>query len=132
MSKALFPSRRVMWMPLDCSWRAPSSTVVHCCVEMTEALVFDCDMHGDPFDCPDTLLVFHEAFGEYGLPIRDGGLSYLVISHCPFCGATLPKSARDAWFDETEAKGLDTVAFDDLPEVYRTGAWRDGKPISGS
>lgn len=124
MSRPLFPARRVLWMPFDFEWRPPSPEARHCCAEMGQALAFDCDQHADPFDCPDAAVVFHEVFGEYGLPIRDGSASYLVISHCPFCGAALPASGRDAWFDETDEKGLGDAAFDDLPEPYRTGAWR--------
>jgi hypothetical protein len=40
---------------------------------MSAALAFECEQHADRFDCPDTLIVFHEVFGEYGLPVRDGG-----------------------------------------------------------
>ncbi|MEL7047940.1 MAG: hypothetical protein AAFO75_03105 [Pseudomonadota bacterium] len=124
MSKGLFSSRRVLWMPLDFDWQPPSGAVTHCCQELAVALVFDCDTHADPFDCPDTVIVFHELFGEYGLPIRDGGASYLVLSHCPFCGFQFPASGRDAWFDALEAAGLDDVAFTELPEEFQTTAWR--------
>lgn len=86
MSKPLFPTRRVLWLPLDYTWQPSTPEMQHCCREMAAALEFDCADHADPFDCPDTVIVFHEIFGEYGLPIRDGGPSYLVISHCPFCG----------------------------------------------
>lgn len=91
---------------------------------MTAALSFDCGLHSDPFDCPDTVLIFHEVFAEYGLPIRDGGTTYLLISNCPFCGGKLPESGRDAWFDKTEAEGLEDAPFAELPEAYRSGAWR--------
>lgn len=124
MSEALYPARRVLWLPLDYEWQPPAPDQSHCCKEMEAALQFDCDIHADPFDCPDTLLIFHEVFGEYGLPIRDGGPSYLVISNCPFCGSVLGASGRDAWFDQTEAEGLDEKAFDELPAKYRTAAWR--------
>lgn len=123
MSRALFSSRRVLWLPLDYAWQPPSAARRHCCSEMAAALAYDCDQHADPFDCPDTVLVFHELFSEYGLPIRDGGQSYLVISNCPFCGAKLPESGRDAWFDALEAAGLDEVDFADLPERFRVGGW---------
>jgi hypothetical protein len=126
MSKSLFPTRRVLWLPLDYAWHPPTPDAQHCCREMAAALEFDCADHADPFDCPDTVIVFHEVFGEYGLPIRDGGPSYLAISHCPFCGTRLPDSGRDAWFDEIETEGLDDVAFESLPMRYRTGAWRRG------
>jgi hypothetical protein len=113
-----------MWMPLDYPWQPPSAAARHCCAEMEAGLAFACDQHADPFDCPDTLIVFHEPFSEYGLPIRDGGQTYLTISHCPFCGTALPESGRDAWFDALEAAGLDDTPFEDLPELYRTARWR--------
>jgi hypothetical protein len=124
MSSALFPTRRVLWLPLDYAWQLPSPSARHCCAEMSAALDHVCEQHADPFDCPDTALVFHEVFGEYGLPIRDGGASYLLISNCPFCGERLPASGRDDWFDRIEAAGLDDADFDKLPERYRTAEWR--------
>jgi hypothetical protein len=124
MSERLFPARRVLWMPLDFDWQAPTPSASHCCEEMVAALEFACDQHDDPFDCPDTMLVYHEPFEEYGIPVRDGGPSYLVISNCPFCGARLPESGREGWFDETEAAGHEGTPFKDLPEKYQTAAWR--------
>ena len=124
MSKGLFRARRVLWMPLDFAWRRPSAEAKHCCAEMTSALVFDCDQHADPFDCADTVLVYNEPFGEYGIPIRDGGASYLIVSHCPWCGAKLPESARDRWFDAIDAAGLGDVATDALPPEFLTARWR--------
>ena len=68
--------------------------------------------------------MFDEVFGEYGLPVRDGGASYLIISNCPFCGTRPPESRRDDWFDALEAEGLEDTVFDELPARYRTAAWR--------
>ena len=124
MSEGLFPARRVLWLPLDFDWQPPGGGVSHCCDEMAAALKFDCDQHADPFECADTVLVYHEPFEEYGVPIRDGGPSYLVISHCPFCGAKLPESGRHAWFHAIEADGHEDTPFSELPDKYRTAAWR--------
>lgn len=124
MSERLFSERRVLWLPLEFDWQPPTATVMHCCDEMAAALEFPCEQHSDPFECPDTVLVYHELFEEYGIPIRDGGVSYLVISHCPFCGIKLPESGRDAWFDAIEAAGLDEMPFNELPEKFQTAAWR--------
>ncbi|MEZ5844405.1 MAG: hypothetical protein R3D27_11840 [Hyphomicrobiaceae bacterium] len=124
MSARLFPARRVMWMPLDHDWQPPSPAARHCCGEMAAALEMSCDLHTDPFDCPDVSLVFHELFAEYGIPIRDGGAGYLLISNCPFCGTALPASRRDDWFDAVEAENLADTPFDTLPERFRTAQWR--------
>jgi len=124
MSAALFASRRVLWMPLDYEWRPSSPVALHCCATMTASLEMSCGQHTDPFDCPDVSLVFHEIFTEYGMPIRDGGSSYLLISHCPWCGARLPESGRDLWFDTIEAAGLADTPMAQLPERFRTAQWR--------
>lgn len=129
MSSALFPGRRVLWMPLAAPWEPPSDEVKLCCEAMASALAFDCDQHEDPFACADTLVVYNEVLDEYGLPVHDGGLSYVLIAYCPWCAARLPESQRDRWFDETDALG---VADDDLPPQYLSRAWRTGDQSGGA
>lgn len=124
MSAGLFSSYRVMWMPLDLEWRPATAAVRHCCKEMAAALEHACDQHATPFECPDTVLVYHQPFNEYGIPIRDGSASYLVVTHCPWCGVSLPESAREAWFDETDGLGLSDAPLEALPAKYLTKAWR--------
>lgn len=124
MSAALHAGRRVLWLPLDFDWQPPSELVEHCCSTMAASLELDCDVHEDPFECPDVPLVFHEIFGEYGIPVRDGGATYLLIAHCPWCGAELPESSRDLWFDTLETSGLADTPTARLPESMRSAAWR--------
>lgn len=93
---------------------------------MQAALTNVCDEHADnAFACPDMLMAYSAAFNEYGVIVHDGGPSMVVIGHCPFCGATLPESRRDAWFEALEAQGIDDP-FEDagaIPEPYRSAAW---------
>lgn len=117
--------QRVYWMPFDLEWKPASPLVKHCCASMSFALEHRCDQHKDPFDCPDTALVYHEPFGEYGIPIRDGGTSYYLISRCPWCGARLASSHRDRWFEATDAiVAAGGRAFDPLPDRFYSAAWR--------
>ena len=124
MSKGLYASRRVLWMPLSVPWAPPTAAAQICCADMRAALDFTCEQHGDPFDCPDGLVVYNEVFDEYGIPVHDGGASYVLISHCPWCASQLPHSQRDRWFDETEALLGDTGDEEVLPDAYRCGDWR--------
>ena len=39
---------------------------------------FECEVHEDPYECPDRLLVFDMVDHEYGLIIHDGGLLHSV------------------------------------------------------
>jgi hypothetical protein len=89
---------------------------------MRAALGFDCEQHAEPFACADALVIYNEILDEYGIPVHDGGASYVLITNCPWCGTRLPESQRDRWFDETEAMGL--TEGDDLPPKYLSAAWR--------
>jgi hypothetical protein len=124
MSQGLFRQYRVLWMPLGWDWRPMPDGTPLCCAEMGQALTHSCEEHADPFDCPDTALIYHAPFNEYGFPIRDGGMSYLRIEYCPWCGSELSPSYRDAWFNAVEAAGLDPNDLDTLPQRFLTAAWR--------
>ncbi|MGI8677337.1 MAG: histidine phosphatase family protein [Jatrophihabitans sp.] len=39
--------------------------------------------------------------------LAEGLTQALMIEHCPFCGATLPPSLRDEWFEKVWAMGLE-------------------------
>ncbi|MCC7252477.1 hypothetical protein [Hyphomicrobium sp.] len=121
MSSQLHPGRRVLWTPLSVAWAPPSASAVFCCEAMTQALAFDCDQHADPFECADGLMVYNEVLDEFGLPVHDGGASYVLIAFCPWCGTRLPESQRDRWFDEVEAAGY---TDDTLPPEYLSATWR--------
>ena len=61
-------------------------------------------------------------FREYGLVVHDGGTGKLAISFCPFCGASLPTSLRDRWFQDLE--GLDLEPGDPaIPKRMLTDEW---------
>jgi len=76
----------------------------------------------DGEDNPDVVVVYDPKFDEYGLPVRDGGTSMVVIGYCPWCGGRLPASRRDAWFDAIEGLGLDPWE-DEIPGEFHDGSW---------
>jgi len=55
--------------------------------------------------CSNVSIRYIPKFREFGIVIDDGGSAMQVISFCPWCGAKLPNSLRDKWFD---------IVFDDL------------------
>jgi hypothetical protein len=89
---------------------------------MDRAISFECETHGGPFDCPDSLVHYTAKFDEYGIIVHDGGSGVVVIHHCPWCGQKLPESKRQRWFTEIDALGLDP-RVDDVPAEYQTDAW---------
>jgi predicted RNA-binding Zn-ribbon protein involved in translation (DUF1610 family) len=62
-------------------------TDAECCGAMARHLAHRCDVHSDPYDCPDAIVV--KVAHGYGLPIHDGGSAHIAIRHCPWCGRRL-------------------------------------------
>ena len=87
-------------------------------------------MSGNPWPCCNSLenAVFEEAilfiakFREWGIPIPDGGTSFMEMTFCPFCGTKLPSSLRDAWFAKAEELGIGPP-YDQMPAEYLSEAW---------
>ena len=98
---------------------------VFCCGNM-EFYTLSRHLNDDEsFASSEKLIYYSEVFDEYGLIIRDGGKSFIEIIFCPWCGKKLPDSQRDNWFLELEKLGFDNPFEDDIPEIYRSGAWRN-------
>lgn len=114
----------VLWMPFAAPWRPHPNPDALCCDGLRAAVSFQCATHATPFDCSEQALVYNAVFDEFGIVIRNEAAQYLLISHCPFCGARLPTSQRDAWFDALEAAGFDDPNHEDVPQRYLNAAWR--------
>lgn len=72
----------------------------------------------------DVPLDYHGNFREVGLRIMDGGTSFPVLKACPFCGALLPPSLREEWFDHLEALGLEPGSPETPDELHSDAWWR--------
>lgn len=60
-----------------------------CCKDMAYHLNKNCLEHKDIYDCPDVIIFRSPDRNVYGLPIHDGGSSYIKIIYCPWCGNKL-------------------------------------------
>ena len=97
----------------------------HCCDAMRGHVERTCDVHPDPFDCPDKLIHYSPRLDEYGIVVHNGGTGTIEIRHCPWCGTRLPESKRDRWFDELKRLGYDDPWTDPegVPEQYQSDEW---------
>ena len=57
----------------------------HCCDRMNLYLSDD----------EGVAIHYYPKFREYGIPVLDGGSSYITMDFCPWCGTKLPISTRD-------------------------------------
>ena len=94
----------------------------YCCAALEQVLTHTCDQHPDPYDCPDSILVYLPKFDEVLIVIHDGGRSGVRIRFCPWCGTRLPESKRDRWFSELESLGFEPES-DGIPARYHTDEW---------
>lgn len=75
----------------------------------------------------DKFVYYNVIFNEYGLIIKDGGLSCVLINFCPWCGKKLPPSERDNWFVKLENIGYDNPFEQEIPSNFKTDEWRRNK-----
>ncbi len=61
----------------------------YCCVHMKSVIETECGAH-NTHECPDMVII--RTFHGFGLPIKDGGSSFIEIAYCPFCGVKLPET----------------------------------------
>jgi hypothetical protein len=95
----------------------------HCCETMTIQVNYICELHDNPFDCPDHLVYYEMMFDEYSLIIHDGGTSTFQIHYCPWCGTKLPESKRELWFDTLQELGFDNPSVQDIPNEFNSDQW---------
>lgn len=93
------------------------------CVHLAYHLTQTCRQHEDPWECPDHVIVYNAKYDEYGIPIRDGGSSQVLIRHCPWCGIELPTSKRDLWFETLVSLGYEDPWEQDVPEEFESDRW---------
>lgn len=95
-----------------------------CCKRMEDQLNRPQCKHHDEWTCPDVLIVRLYEHGKcvgYGMPIKDGGRSFIKIFCCPFCGRSLLRKAEGT---ETELWGIWSLRRNDWMPVAN-------KPIAG-
>ncbi len=93
-----------------------------CCDRLSEAVGYECEQHPNRYDCPDCLVSYLPKFREFGIIIHDGGESSIRIDYCPWCGARLPESLRDEWYDRLDALGLEHES-NEIPQSLLTEKW---------
>jgi hypothetical protein len=83
-----------------------------------------------PHSCPGMVAAINDErvpvtylpkYREFGICV-DGGPAVQVVSFCPWCGAPLPQSLRDTFFEQLEDIGLDPES-PELPIDFRSDAW---------
>lgn len=65
----------------------------YCCQRLDYHLNQVCAFHkDDPYTCPDSVIV--KTGKGFGLPIHDGGSSFIEIKFCPWCGSRFKQDWR--------------------------------------
>ena len=70
----------------------------------------------------DVPVSYCSKFREYGVDVLDGGSSFIELTFCPWCGASLPGSLRSEWFNRLEAAGIDPYEGK-IPDEFNDERW---------
>ena len=96
----------------------------HCCLNLAFAIsapIFIEHQGENP------IIQWSAMWNEYRIPVPLQGYSSTRISHCPFCGAVLPESKQELWFETLYGLGYYDPGEEDIPDEYTTDAWwREG------
>lgn len=68
-------------------------------------------------------LIYVDMYREYGLEYRDGGSSFQLINFRPWCGAKLPCSLREEWFNRLNSLGISDPFMSKIPIQHETSEW---------
>jgi hypothetical protein len=63
----------------------------YCCTDMAYQLVEDSKPLAEDEINYDAVMRYCKSHKEFGIPIHDGGASYISINYCPWCGTKLKK-----------------------------------------
>src|SRR5262249_42945881 len=68
----------------------------YCCEDFRYFATYKCEQHANPYECNDHIIVYDARRRQYGLIVYDlvPTFSYVVINHCPWCGAQLYQKPR--------------------------------------
>ena len=86
-----------------------------------------CDLMEQHLRGEDNIICYVPKFREYGLPVHDGGTSFLAIDFCPWCGKKLPVQLRDSWFETLEKMGHKDPVVEGYPSQFETDSWWKSK-----
>jgi hypothetical protein len=89
--------------------------------EQISTLPHTCELIAMAISEPRMPVDYIAKYREYCIDL-DGGPVTQVIEYCPFCGAQLPASLRDEWFDRLDELGLEPDS-PDIPDEMRDDRW---------
>ncbi len=77
-------------------------------------------------DLADKIVYYSSKYEEYGIPIKTDGCpaasSYVLIAHCPWCGAKLPPSRREEAIARDLFEECRTEEQTDYPLLHHASA----------
>ena len=76
-----------------------------------------------PYYIANEFFIYEEKFREFGVPVCEDGVSFIVVKYCPWCGAQFPDSLRDLWFDKLDEMGIDPDDASRVPEEMKSDLW---------
>lgn len=100
----------------------------HCCSKMKDAVESVCDEHTDRSIVRMRWSAIPRSLMSMASSCTHGGSSIVAVEFCPWCGAKLPESKRDRWFEELQRLGFRAPLEEEVPEIFRDARWYSNAP----
>ena len=98
------------------------STKKHCCDTMEQKIDPKCDIHENPWDCEDAMVVYEPEFDSYAFMSRfDAG--FMISMHfCPWCGDK-KRDLSDQYYELLDEMGVKEYEAKYIPKEFQSDAW---------
>ena len=92
----------------------------HCCLQMAYYISrpVECESQG-----ANRVVDWIKPWDEYRIPVSYDGNSSTLIAYCPWCGAKLPESKRERWYETLHQLGYDDPSEQVIPEEFDSDLW---------
>jgi len=92
----------------------------HCCIDLAWFISNPIE-HESQGENP--VLLWIKSWNEYRINIPLGGNSSTLIRFCPWCGAKLPASTREEWYQQLHRLGFSDPGEQEIPSEFDSDAW---------
>ena len=81
-----------------------------------------CDLHEDPWDCEDAMVIYEPEFDSYAFMSRFEARFMTAMRFCPWCGDK-KRDLSDKYYDLLDAMGVKDYDEKNIPTEFQSDQW---------
>ncbi len=93
---------------------------LHCCLDTAFHIAHPVET---PHQGRNRVVDWIASWDEYLVPVAHDGYAATLMRFCPWCGARLPESKRELWYQSLYQLGYSDPGEDDIPPEFHSDRW---------